>query len=556
MNSIVGFSELALDDNISSKTKNYLTNILENSEWLLHIINDILDISKIESGKLELENIPFDLYELFTICRTMISQKANEKGLLLHFYTEPANGVMLLGDPTRLRQVLVNLISNAVKFTSSGSIKIQAVIKNKQENNVTMYFEVKDTGIGMTPEQIDRVFAPFMQAESGTTRKYGGTGLGLAITNYLVEMMGGKLSVESTPEVGSIFSFDLTFDTIDVEEEELIDTRIVLNELRKPTFKGEILLCEDNSMNQQVISEHLSRVGLKTVIAENGQIGVDMVRQRMEKGEKQFDLIFMDMHMPVMDGLEAAEKILELNTGVPVVAMTANIMSKDREVYVESGMVDYVGKPFTSQELWRCLMKFFIPLCWKTEEKTELEKEEDEFKQKLIKSFVKNNLYKFTDINNALNTGDTQLAHRLAHTLKSNAGQLGKTALQQIAEEIEETLENGENNVTGQQLERLSKELEVVISEFEQVVTSGSEQQAPQVSQATEMTEKPVNPEETGKFLNELQVLLEESDTECLELVERCAMIPGSDYLIRQMEDFDFESAIEALADLREKLEI
>jgi len=549
MNSIVGFSELALDDEISSKTKNYLMSILENSEWLLHIINDILDISKIESGKLELENIPIDLYELFTTCKTMISQKANEKGLRLQFYTEPFNGKMPLGDPTRLRQILVNLLSNAVKFTNRGVIKVHAIIRKESEKTVTMFFEVEDSGIGMSPDQIEKVFAPFIQAESGTTRKYGGTGLGLTITNYLVEMMGGKLTAESTPGAGSKFSFELTFDTIDVEKDGTDEMGVVLTELEKPTFKGEVLLCEDNPMNQQVISEHLSRVGLDIVVAENGKIGVDLVRERKDKGEKQFDLIFMDMHMPVMDGLEAASKIIELDTGVPVVAMTANIMADDREIYMESGMVDYVGKPFTSQELWRCLLKFFTPLNWNKEDKTKQAQDDEKLRNKLIKKFILSNSDIYIEITNALDCGDIELAHRLAHTLKSNAAQLDKHLLQQVAEEIEDSLKDGKNLVTAQQTDRLDKELKEVLAGFESMAEEST-------SQALDETEKSSDTAAILELLNELEALLEESDTECLELIDRCVIIPDSDELISQIEDFDFTSALETLANIKEKLDI
>ena len=549
MNSIVGFSELALDDDISDKTKNYLINILENSGWLLHIINDILDISKIESGKLELENIPFDLHELFTACRTMISPKADEKGLMLHFYAEPSVGKVPLGDPTRLRQVLMNLLSNAVKFTNSGIIKVQAMITSVVDNKVTMYFEVKDSGIGMTPEQIERVFAPFMQAESGTTRKYGGTGLGLTITNYLVEIMGGHLAVESIPGVGSKFGFELSFDTIDKDKDDLSETRIVLNELEKPTFKGEVLLCEDNSMNQQVICEHLSRVGLKTVVAENGKIGVDLIKERIKKGEKQFDLIFMDMHMPVMDGLEASEKIIKLNTGIPVVALTANIMSDDREVYKASGMVDYVGKPFTSQELWRCLMKFFIPISWKKENKTRRAKDDAKLKQKIVKNFIKNNSGIFDEISNALICGDIELAHRLAHTLKGNAAQLDKTSLVQISDEIEDCLLSGENLVTEQQLDRLKTELDKVLEEFKLISGQSSQQK-------TEISEKPLDTATIKELIYELEPMLNESDTECIARLDRYSLIPGSKKLIQQIEEFNFTEALETLNDIKTILNI
>ena len=362
MNSIMGFSELAMDGEISDKTKDYLVKIQTNIEWLLQIINDILDISKIESGKMELENIPFDIHELFNSCRALVMPKAVEKGIMLHFYAEPSVGMRPLGDPTRLRQVFVNLLSNAIKFTHAGMVKLLSEIINTSENSVTIHFESKDSGIGMTGEQIEKIFEPFTQAESGTMRKYGGTGLGLAITRNIVEMMGGKLSVESTLGIGSKFSFDLVFKTIPVTEEEKYEKKLLLNEIEKPNFDGEILVCEDNNMNQFVIKEHLARIGINTVIAENGKVGVEKVRERMKSGERMFDIIFMDMHMPVMDGFEASAEILSLNVNVPMVAMTANIMAEDLEVYKASGMPDCLSKPFTSQELWRCLLKYLKPL--------------------------------------------------------------------------------------------------------------------------------------------------------------------------------------------------
>ena len=362
MNSILGFAELGLDGDVPEKTKEYLSNIKMNTEWLLQIINDILDISKIESGKMELENIPFNMHELFASCRLFVMPKAVEKGIAIYFYAEPSIGKMPLGDPTRLRQVLVNLLSNAIKFTNTGMIKVHAAITAETQKSITMHFEVKYSGIGMTDEQIKKIFDPFAQAESGTTRQYGGTGLGLPITKNIIEMMGGTLSVESVLGVGSKFNFDLVFDTINIVEEKKPEVKSTHKNIKKPLFKGEILLCEDNAMNQMVLCEHLSRVGIDTVIAENGKIGVELVKERVEKGSKMFDLIFMDMHMPVMDGIEASSEIIRLNTGIRIVAMTANIMSDDLEIYKTCGMDGCLGKPFTSQELWRCLLKYFTPI--------------------------------------------------------------------------------------------------------------------------------------------------------------------------------------------------
>ena len=553
MNSIVGFSELALDGEVSPRTRDYLAKIMDNADWLLQIINDILDISKIESGRMDLERIPFDIHELFASCRTLIMPKAIEKGVMLHFYAEPSVGQRPLGDPTRLRQILVNLLSNSVKFTNTGMIKLHAAVKDKTDKTLSMHFEVKDSGIGMTGEQIDRIFDPFMQAETGTTRKYGGTGLGLTITKNIVELMGGKLSVSSTVGVGTMFSFDLTFDTVDITDDEVLSSKIVFNEIEKPVFEGEVLLCEDNVMNQQVICEHLARVGIKTIVADNGKIGVEMVQRRKEKGDKQFDLVFMDMHMPVMDGLEASAKILELDTGVPIVAMTANIMSNDREIYRMSGMSDCVGKPFTSQELWRCLMKYFKPISGgmavkkANEEKVSTVEDDNEFQKTLQRMFLKNNRRKFEEITDALKADDVKLAYRLAHTLKSNAGQIKRTFLQKAAADVESCLKDGKNAVSDELLDMLEKELKLTLSQLdaEHKEEDGEDGDAPQ--------DEPLDEAACRELFDKLEALLKMGNPECCNFINTLRRVPESDTLIRQMEDYDFEKAAATLAEMRKK---
>ena len=559
MNSIVGFSELALDDDISQKTKNYLMNIQENSEWLLQIINDILDISKIESGKMELENVPFDPRNLLNACRVIIMPKALEKGLEMKFYAEPFVGKLPLGDPTRLRQVLLNLLSNAVKFTDSGTVKFHLSVKDTINGSVILYTEIADTGIGMTREQINEVFSPFTQAETETTRKYGGTGLGLAITSNLLEMMGAKLNVESTPGVGSKFSFELTLDTIDIPEEELHKQQYNQSKLKKPTFKGEVLLCEDNEMNQHVICEHLERVGLKTVVAVNGEVAVELVKSRMhsftgngseadndnsaDRQKKQFDLIFMDMHMPVMDGFEATNLINGLGTGVPIVAMTANIMVDDKKMYESSGMSGYIGKPFTSQELWRCLLRFFKPVSWLTPDTAQTSHADVVLQQRLIHRFVVDNSNKYLEIQDAISAGDINLAHRLVHTLKSNAGQLNKTSLRDAAETVENKLTNAKNNVTSEQMQTLETELSRVIAEL-----------TPQVREPI-ITSEPIDVESTLELLREIEPLLKDFDSECLSYTDKLRSIPGSTDLISYIENLDFKAAVKSLSSLISSLE-
>jgi PAS domain S-box-containing protein len=539
MNSIIGFSELAMGDNISLKTREYLEKIMENSNWLLQIINDILDLSKIEAGKMILEYIPFDLGSIFSACHSMMLPKSKEKNLQLHFYSEPFLGKRLLGDPTRLRQVLTNLLSNAIKFTNVGTVKMSAIEKETFSDCIILRFEIKDSGIGMTPEQIKIIYEPFVQADSSTTREYGGTGLGLAITKRIIDEMGSLLIIESTPGIGSKFYFDLTFKTIETPEDYQKQSTEVHN-LEMPVFDHEILLFEDNEMNQQVIFERLQKVGIKTVLAENGQIGVDIVYNRLRNGEKPFDLIFMDIHMPVMDGLEAAEKITKLNIKTPIVALTANIMDNDIGVYEKHGMVDYLSKPFKSQELWRCLLKYLTPVDKKNEKGSQDMEDDEELQEQLRHRFAKSNHDKFKEISGAINEGDIQLAFRLVHSLKSNAGMIGKTELQTAAAEAEALLKNGEIPDT-EHMEALESALKSVLDEIGPVTDKP----------AARTKNRRLSVKEKEALLIKLEPMLKSRNSECLTLLDDIRSIPGTETLAEQIESYDFKLAIQTLAELK-----
>jgi PAS domain S-box-containing protein len=545
MNSIIGFSELALNDQLPNETKDYLNKIMINSEWLLQIINDILDISKIESGKMDMERIPFDLHELFIACRTIILPKAGEKDITLYFYTEPSIGRKMLGDPLRLRQVLLNLLSNAVKFTGKGGIvKISANVKGFLNDKITIIFEVKDSGIGMTDEQIVKITQQFMQADTATTRKYGGTGLGLTISKNIIEILGGRLMVESTLGVGSKFSFDVTFDTVEYDENAL-EPGYGDTPADRPHFSGEVLICEDNLMNQQVLNEHLEKVGLKTDVAENGREGFNMVKRRQTKGLKPYDLIFMDINMPVMDGIEASTLIQALNTGTPIVAMTANVMTHDRELYRECGMKGCVGKPFRVQELWDCLLIYFTPEKWERKDEEENKEQNEKFRSSLIATFVKDNRNRYIEIVEALDCGDIKSANRLAHTMKSNAGQLGKTDLQKACADIEHLLKDGENLVTAEHLAVLETRLKAVIDEFTPLVKEP--EPPPEV--------KSLDEQEAREILAQVKPLLERGSPDCLKYTDKLRGIPGSGeplvrILIQQMEDLDFDLALKTLGEV------
>ena len=542
MNSIMGFAELALDTpdgGLTPQVRDYLAKIAESASWLLHIINDILDISKIESGKMELEREPFDLCDIISRCQSVILPSVKEKGLELRIYVEPLpTGKKLIGDPVRLYQALMNLLSNAVKFTNAGTVKFSSAVIREDDRSVTVYFEIKDSGIGMTPEQTERVFEPFIQADSSTTRNYGGTGLGLAITKNIVELMGGTLTVESVPHTGSMFSFEIRFDVTDATDGT--PARAEFNTLEKPRFDGLVLVCDDNPMNQEVIREHLARIGLRAMTAENGKIAVEMARERVQNNEKPFDLIFMDIFMPVMDGIEAAPRITALNTGTPIVAMTANIMAGELEKYRKSGMPDCLSKPFTSQELWFVLLKYLTPVSGSSIDDEHERTQNDELQKKLQVNFVKSNQNIYAEITGAAAAGDVKLAHRLAHTLKGNAGQINEQRLRTAAAAVEDMLSEGENLLTDDQSGILKSELKLVLERLSPLLAGESlNKEAPDEEKIRELFEK-------------LESMLRSKNPECMNLLGEIRAVPGTEELARQIEEFEYKQAIAALSKLKE----
>ncbi|MCL2708709.1 MAG: ATP-binding protein [Defluviitaleaceae bacterium] len=360
MNSIVGFAELAKSQEMGKKAKSYINKITESAKWLLSIINDIFDITIIESSRLELKDVAFDPFEIFDYCQATIRPQAEKKGLRFYSNIVVATERKFVGDPIRLRQVIMNLLSNAVKFTDAGSVGLAASMETAGDKKMKIYCTVWDTGIGIVPENLTKIFDPFTQEDESITRKTGGTGLGLPISKYIVELMGGKLNAASDLGKGSRFSFELTFDTV-AEGSVPPSEGISFDGPEYPVFGGEVLVCEDNAFNMQVICDLLAKAGVKHVKARNGREGVEEVRRRANESRKQFDLVLMDIHMPVMDGIEAASRIREISGTLPIAALTANIMPKDISLYREFGVVDCLGKPFTPRELWKCLSKF-LPL--------------------------------------------------------------------------------------------------------------------------------------------------------------------------------------------------
>jgi CheY-like chemotaxis protein len=563
MNGILGFVELAADEpGLSPSTKAFLEKIKISSTGLLAIINDILDISKIEAGKMELEHISFNLHDVFTHCENISRIRAEEKGVALYFYSEPFVWQKLMGDPTKLNQVLLNLLSNAIKFTEKGFVKLDALLESNSAKQVTIRFTVRDSGIGMTAEELDRVFAPFSQADNSTTRKYGGTGLGLTITRDIIKLMGGELTVDSSPGSGSIFSFALNFETTDETATTATQTPQVI---KKPRFSGEVLVCEDNSINQQVIAEHLGRIGLIPIIAENGQVGVDLVLERLASG-KSYDLILMDIHMPIMDGIEATHKLLSLGITTPIIALTANAMKRDRESYLSLGMSDYISKPFYAQELWGCLLRYLTPLEMKDEQVgnpikaaanpdsaldyalgLEHAANDEELYNHLKRNFFTDNQYKYVELCENLDESDLSVARRIAHSLKSNAGWIGATELSDIAAELELSLAEGKT-CTPNQLALLNYGLNRVLNELR-----------PLIAEETTETAKVNYSLSPRDLVAKLEPLLAVGNADCMQYLGEIGTTFAEfgsyrDTLVKLIGDYDFYEAGETLARIKEKL--
>jgi signal transduction histidine kinase/HPt (histidine-containing phosphotransfer) domain-containing protein len=380
MNGIIGATELVMETELDDQQHGYIETIASSAESLLIIINDILDFSKIEAGMLNFETINFDLRFTVESVLDLMAERVRVKELEMALLFDPDVPTKLCGDPTRLHQILTNLVGNAVKFTERGKVEIRVSKQSEREELVSIRFDVKDTGIGVSEEDQKMLFAPFVQADGSVTRRYGGTGLGLAIAKQLVEMMGGTIGVTSAPGNGSTFAFtasfikqanrELTTQPVDInfkdvrvvsdrrsgvlpakttggrEPKKLIAQHSV-NEM-KASLNRSVLLVEDNEVNQTVAWDQLARLGYSVDVASNGQEALDALSLR------SFDVILMDCGMPVMDGYTAAAEIRKRegeSEHTPIIAMTAHAMNGDREKCLAAGMDDYITKPVKRKTL-------------------------------------------------------------------------------------------------------------------------------------------------------------------------------------------------------------
>ncbi len=353
MNAIVGFTQLLLQTNLDEKQKEYINIINGSAKTLISIINDILDYSKIESGKVKIDLNKINFKEELKNNILLFANDAKLKNINYSFYIDEKIAKCLYVDIHKLKQVLSNLINNAIKFTDKHKkIHIAIFVKEDLANKQTILFSVKDEGIGIAKDKQSKIFEAFTQADNSTSRKFGGTGLGLNISTSIVKLLGGKLQLESQENKGSTFFFELQLKKCTLEKKNILDLN-TNDDLSVHTKKLNILVVDDNQINLLLISEILKKLNIKFTLAQNGQIAID-------KCEKEtFDIILMDINMPVLNGLEAT-KILRDNYNLKtiIIALTANSLEGDKEKFLENGMNDYLSKPFNVNQFIDILKKY------------------------------------------------------------------------------------------------------------------------------------------------------------------------------------------------------
>lgn len=475
MNGIIGLSKLALNKTVPADVRDYLEKINASSENLLGILNDILDFSKIEAGKLGIESQPFSLGILLDDLGNLFSARVEEKQLAFAIETDSALPNELVGDSLRIRQVLSNLVGNAIKFTESGRVGLQLKMLEVRQSMIRIRFSVSDSGIGISQEDQAKLFQPFSQADESITRRFGGTGLGLAISRRLLQLMGSDFEIDSVPGYGSTFSFELLLGVASLDQRQKIERRraernagALSNDLRergKALAGSRVLVAEDNRINQQVVKEFLHLSGIAVDIANNGVEALQMLQQN------HYDAVLMDAHMPEMGGMEATMKIRQMDGfgEFPVIALSAGVTQEERDKCMASGMSDFVAKPVNPEELIGVLC-YWIGNKQYTAPKPGLIEPAPEPVQTVLGDLPGFDLANVLDMVDGdetlvvqllrilrsdlaaaegelearLSQNDLEMAARLAHSIKGSAGNMGAATLYSAASVFEATLKQGQ----------------------------------------------------------------------------------------------------------------
>ena len=543
MNAIIGMSEFLQHEQLNTRQMDFVNDIHSSANSLLSIINDILDMSKIEAGKLNLIPVNYNFYAFLDMIKSMLMYMTERKGLKWIYETFGDIPNYVYGDDVRLKQVLINICSNAVKFTGKGGVSFHVTAKEE-----TLLFEICDSGCGISKNELPKIFNAFEQADTKENRAFIGTGLGLSISKNYIEMMGGSITVDSILGQGSTFTVEIPLVRGSASGNSADDENRNVQILSAPD--ANILIVDDNEFNLRTIEALLGLFNVKIKAVYSGKDAIESVKT------ENFDIVFMDHMMPEMDGVEATAVIRKLGlqySSLIIIALTANAIYGAREMFLLNGFNDYVSKPVDMQGLKNLLLQWLpkekIKMQDQPRNKITITQSNNKLQEMLYKLFIKNNANKTEEINAALEEGDIKLAHRLAHNLKSNAGQIGKTNLQSIAADIEYYLKEGINNVEKERLINLEKELKAVIDEISNVsaetlsgVSEGNRQNNQDMLSAAELFEK-------------LEPLLKSGNPESLNYINNLREMPDNEQLVRlliqQIEDYEFEKAYNSLIELK-----